>query len=894
MHLEQQIVEAIINDAQLAFKSNPGARTLSGGRCPLCNEKEVFVSLEKPFQLMCNRTGKCGYTESTRSRYSHLWSNLADKFPSSQTEPNATAQAYMSMVRGFPLMKTESWYEQGAMKLRNGRLAETVRFLLWDNCWWDRLINERDVRDNTKNGDKPTKADFKFGTKYKDKCWTPPEQKIVNGDHVYIVEGIFHAMAFSLSGYKVAAAFSCNNLPRELINANKGKNITWCLAYDAGNAGEYASLKFLKELNGMKEAARICLPHSETADWDDLYREQKLDDKYLKDSTWRGRLLSAESQEEKAFILYCWRKYHHTLITFKCHTYSVTVSTSDLTKALDGEDIDYANDQNLFNLHSKVAQIMNCEINGLHTEVDKFTKEIKYVYNAKTPGNRTGYIIDFSAFGIADKNAFSLSLQGKISYRRFTGSAGDFKLLIDRWEKTGNKTIETIPFIGYDETARAYVFPQVGYKEGKCVKVNEHGYLKFSDFGIKTTLKNVNFIHSEHFDVNILPDFIKVFDMNGLAALAYWTATLFTRQIKERHKSFPFLELTGEPEAGKSTLINFMWKLFGRDNYEGVDLLTTSNSSEGRTLSQLSNLPLVALESDREPDLTKGKGGRPSKAVDWDSFKKIYDLDGVLMSRGVKTNDNQVNESIFRGAFVITQNASVQGSPAIMTRINHLHCTTAHKKIENRPIADRLKTMPVEELAGYLHLVLTKEVEWLAAFFTAFTKYRHALTKTTNIKSQRIIDNHAQHMAAAEALTVIFPNLTPATLDQACSHIKERALERERRLSADHPLVQKFWQTYHHINDQKMTLIDEDKNETQRTDEKLNHSSNKAIIAVNLNDFYEQCRLRNQETISTDDLTNILPTSLYYRFLKQKTIRSKITNGSKRCFLFEKPISNQN
>jgi hypothetical protein len=340
----------------------------------------------------------------------------------------------------------------------------------------------------------------------------PPGQVIEKGDSVYIVEGIFHAMAFSLSGYKVAAAFSCNNLPRDLINAHKGQNVTWCLAYDAGNAGEYASLKFLKELNKLGEPARITLPHSANADWDDLYREEKLTAKYLEDCKWRGRLLAAESYKEKAFTLYCWRPYHHTLITFKHHTYSITVATGELTKALDGESIDYKTHQNLFDLNSTIDMVLNCEVNSLHSEVDKFTSEIKYVYKATTEENRTGLIIEFSASNIADKNSFSLSLLGKMSYKEFTGSANDFKLLKLKWSRNSKKTVETIPFIGYDETARAYVFPEVGYKDGKCVKVNDHGYLDFKDFGIKTTLKNVNFIHSEHFDVNILSDFIKVFE----------------------------------------------------------------------------------------------------------------------------------------------------------------------------------------------------------------------------------------------------------------------------------------------------------------------------------------------------------------------------------------------
>ncbi|UUA73069.1 toprim domain-containing protein [Cellvibrio sp. QJXJ] len=890
MNLEQQIVEALLNDAQLAFTKTSSSKKLWGGTCPDCKKKEVFISLEKPYQLKCNRLDNCGYQQSTRERYSHLLENLSEKYPVTESDPNATAKAYMSMVRGFPLIKTESWFEQGVVILPNGRYAPTVRFLLWDGFWWDRLINKDDVRDNVRNGGKPRKAMFKKDINYTGKHWTPPGQIIEKGDHVYVVEGIFHAIALYLSGYKVVAAFSCSNLPREFITAHKEQNITWCLAYDAGNGGENYSLKYLKEINGMKEAARICLPHSENMDWDDLYRAGMLDDKYLEDSKWRGRLLAAETYREKAFILYCWRPYHHTLITFKRQTYAVSVSTSDLTKALEGDAIDYATHKNLFELNSKVDLVLNCEVNSLHSEVDKFTKEIKYIFNAKTESNRNGQIIEFSASSIADKNSFSLSLLGKISYREFTGSAGDFKLLKQRWSKTSHKTIETIPFIGYDETARAYVFPQAGYKDGKCVKVNDHGYLDFKDFGIKTTLQNVKFIHSEHFDVNILPDFIKIFDMNGMAALAYWTATLFTRQIKERHKSFPFLEVTGDPEAGKSTLMNFLWKLFGRDNYEGVDLLTTSSSSEGRMLSQLSNLPLVALESDRETDL-KAKGGRPSKQVDWDSFKKIYDLDGVLMSRGVKTNDNQVNESIFRGALVITQNASVQASQAIMTRINHLHCTTAHKKIENRPIADRLKVMPVEELAGYLHMVLCKEPEWLQVFFAAFENHRYTLTKTTSIKSQRIIDNHAQHMAAAEALKVVFPNLTKETLQQVCKHLVLRAQERERRLKADHPLVQQFWEAYHYINDQKMTLIDEDRNETEVDDEKLNHSINPKHIAVNLNEFIEHARLRGQGFFDIEDLKKVLTTSRHYPFVDQKPVNSRKTKGNKRCFVFLKPVT---
>ncbi len=890
MNFDDQILDAIRNDSALEYKTgNENKRHISGLRCPGCKRKTLFIGLDQPHRLACSHIGSsCGYTEATMSRYKYLWENLQDKFPASNEDPNATAKAYMSM-RGFDLIKTERWFEQGSVVLDDGSYGPTVRFHLWDGFWWDRLINNRDIQKFTKHRGKPIKADFKKDIQYRGKHWMPPGMDICDGDFIYIVEGIFHAIAFYLAGYKAVAAFSTSSLPRELINANLKRNITWCLGYDAGQAGDLANLKYLKEINSLKEAARIVQPHSAELDWDDLYREGRLNDKYLDDCKWRGRMLAAETAMQKAFALYCWKPYPHTVMSFNKETYGIEVDVSEITKKLADEKIDFYEHGNVFETNAKVNPILNCELQYHHAEVDKFTAERKYVFSAFTKTAPKGENLEFTAANLSKRENFSLALLNKMTWLEFNGSQGDFVWLKKQWARSSSLTVETIPFIGFDETNRAYVFPSAGYKDGKCYPVNKHGYVAFKDCGLKTTLKNVNFVHTEKFDKKILPDFIKVFDLNGLAALGYFTAALFTRQIKEAHQSFPFLELTGEKEAGKTTLIRFLWKLFGRENYEGIDILTTSDSSRGRTLSQLSNLPVVLVESDREADLSKGKGGRPSKSVDWDDFKKIFDLDGVLMSRGVKTNDNQVNESIFRGALVITQNESVNSSDATMSRIVHLHCTTAHKKIENRSIADRLKKMSVDDLAGYLHLALTNEQQYLAKFFAAFDYHRLNLTKFTNIKSQRIIDNHAQVMAACDALTVLFDNLQKPVLDSVFAHMVNRAKEREYRLKADHPLVQKFWETYHHINDQVMTLIDEKGNEDELPNEKLNHSVNKQQIAVNLNDFYEQCRKRNQETLSIDDLKKLLPGSTCPRFIKEKPVVSRITRKQTRCFVFEKP-----
>lgn len=878
MNIENELVEALRNDPIIKFKRE-AAGSLTGGVCPSCGHKELFVSVNQPYRVMCNRRNNCGYAESTRSLYSFLFENLSERYPSTPTNPNATADAYLSVKRGFPIEKIKGWYEQGQIKMENLNYAETVRFPLWDGYHWDRLINEKDIRTF---GDK---AKIKYGTKFRNRCWQPPGQTIEPKDMVYIVEGIFHAIALHLSGHKVLAAISSSNLPRNVINANLGKQITWCLAFDNDEAGISASLKFVEEINGLKEPARIVLAEP-GKDWDDVYSEGRLDADYLEASVWRGRIAGARTAKHRAFAMYCWRPFNHCVMDFNNKLYTVKVDPVALTRDLEGDSISWAQHGDTFIKCTTVVPISNCLPSFLHIEQDKFTAEQKYFFEVKMAYHRKPFLIGVSPNTLNEPKAFSTTLLSTTPGGRFDGGSPDLTYLMRKWTDREVPYVQTIPFIGYDEGSKAYIFPSFGYKDGRLIKANRHGYLQVGTAGLKTTLGSVPLKHSTEFDGTWIEDFIKVFDLNGIGALAFFTASLFTRQIKEKHQAFAFLELTGEKEAGKSTLIRFLWKLFGRDNYEGIDILTTSAASEGRTLSQLSNLPLVLMESDREPDLKSGRGGRPSKSVDWDNFKKIYDLDGVLMSRGVKTNDLQTNDSIFRGALVITQNASVQGSEAIMSRIVHLHCTTAHKKLENRPIADKLKTMEVESLCGYLHHALIHEQQYLSAFFHAFEKHRKRLT-AHGINSLRVIDCHAQVMAAVEALTALFHNFPAQALAGALTHLVGCAEHRESRLSADHPVLEQFWDTYHYINNQVIQISDE-QGDREVPQQVLNHSLDKSLIAINLNDFIERCRSRGQESIPINDLKQLLPSSHRHAYVANKVIRSRITGKGIRCWIFKK------
>ena len=88
------MIEALEGDRELDFK-DIGDKYLQKGTCPNCGKEKLFISRDKPYQLKCNRDNECQFEQKTRERYSYLFENLSERFPATETNPNATADAYL-------------------------------------------------------------------------------------------------------------------------------------------------------------------------------------------------------------------------------------------------------------------------------------------------------------------------------------------------------------------------------------------------------------------------------------------------------------------------------------------------------------------------------------------------------------------------------------------------------------------------------------------------------------------------------------------------------------------------------------------------------------------------------------------------------------------------------
>ncbi|GLS24761.1 toprim domain-containing protein [Marinibactrum halimedae] len=884
LNIDDEIIESLRNDTEYAFKER--SNFFQYGRCPNCGKKELFVGKDKPGLILCNRRDECGFSITTRERYPALWENFAERFPSTDHDPNATARAFLGVNRGFNTDKLEGWYTQGFFQLPDNNWAQTCRFRLFEGeDYWERIIDPAHVKRAGK------KARFKQGTKYTDKHWSPPGQVIKKNDRVYITEGIFHTIAYHHIGKKAVCAFSCNNLPREFIAQHKDDNIIWCLAYDDEPGAHKHIRKYYQELKTLKQTVEIALTGSKK-DWDDLYRLDRLNDEELEACKWRGQLFIAESAKQKAFMHYAWKQQSYCILPFENQLYSVRVNLEVLSKQLDGERFDHHFHRDEFFRAAKIKNISNCIPNFLYVQKDKFTDERRYFFDVKLASSNRRYHVGITGPALTEPRAFGQALISNTDGGTFDGAAGDLKKLRDQWLNRQVDFVETVPFVGYDEESQTYIFPECGYQNGQRYELNEQGYIQLPNRGIKTTLSSIKITSTTEFDPTWVRDFIKVFHLNGVCALAYWTMSLFSQQIKLQLQGMPFLEITGEKESGKTTLIRFLWKLFGR-SYEGVDMNEMTDASRGRTFGQISNLPMVLLESDRE--VNSSAGGRPTTAVNWDVMKKLTDLNAVISSRGIKTNDNNTNEILNRAAYVVAQNASVDGGEPILSRFFHLHFTTAHKRPENRPIADRLKAMAVEDLGGYLHHVLTHEKEYLDQFFTYFKVFRERLDQVEELKvSDRTVDFHAQAMASVELLKFLLPEFPDFVIEKALDHVVERAKNRIDRMSCDHPEIARAWDFYlfQNYRTRKITIRENGKEETKTEKyEILNQHKQKNLIAINLNDFVQQARKAYQEPFSIDELKRLLPNSKRPKYLAKKKIRSSREGGNSTpmCFIFEKP-----
>lgn len=854
------------------FKKEAGG-WLRQGRCPSCSKKELFTNAAKPWVLRCGRLNKCGYEAHVKDLYPELfqdWSKRAE--PLMATNPNAAADAYMQQARGFDLDKIKGWYRQEShfdAKADNGRGAgsATVRFVVGTGHW-ERLI-DRPARFGKK------KAVFKFGMQYQGGWWAHPGQDLSDAGEVWLVEGIFDAIALHHHGIEAVALLSCNNYPEHALEAledmQRGKacKLVWALDGDAAGRGYTVKWAAKARAAGWTcEAAQIPQRAKGKLDWNDMHQRDKLGEKDLVEYRHHGALLIAASASEKALQIYRHSggkktefAFDHAkrLYWFKLDLEAFNRSVQQLEKEGRIDSDEELRDEALKQAHN-VRPIANCLPQPLYFQANALTDESWYYFRVQFPHDGAAIKNTFSASAIASASEFKKRLLSVAPGGMFTGTGQ----MLDRFIEDGLyqiQRVETIDFIGYAKEFGCYLFNDVAVKAGQLVEINDDD---FYDFG-KLSLKSLN--QSVHLSINqdsseYRQEWVgllwRCFGAKGLAALAFWLGALFAEQIRATQKSFPFLEIVGEAGAGKSTLIEFLWKLLGRSDYEGFDPSKSSLAARARNFAQVANLPVVLIESDREK---LGSDKSPHvKSFDWDELKTAFNGRSVR-ARGMATGGNETYEPPFRGAIVISQNNEVNASEPILQRIVHLTFDRSGQTPKTREAAMALEQTPMSHVSHFVLRAVMREAEVLATVAERTAAHEAALLKLDGIKSTRIAKNHAQLAALGDALRHVVP-LSDEQHEAMQACVVQMALERQQAINQDHPIVSEFWDTFEYLDEGNFPLN--------------HHRAPDEFIAINLNHFVAACKERGQAAPSIADLKKTLRTSKRNPFVECKVVNSVI------------------
>ena len=885
MSINDQVVSRL--KSEYGFKQV--GEWLREGVCPDCSKKSLFTHAHSPRVVKCGRLNKCGLEIHVKELFDDLFKDWSKTYVRTETNPNAAADAYLKEGRGLDISKIKGSYTQESFfdnKINQG--TATVRFTLPNGGWWERFIDQADRFDK--------KANFKYGYKINGYWWWHPANALMPKE-IWICEGIFDAIALAEHGLATVSPLSCVNFPENSLYELKAKydekrqtlpTLVW--AFDNDAAGQRYTKQFIeqaKKIGFESVAAQPPYDKHKKLDWNDLHELGQLTDEHLKKYRYFGDLLTAKSPTDAAVIRYMHTKLSQFYFEHGNRTYWFELDTAKLSKLIDVEaheiedmlgDIQGEDEQmaKFVRQTSTTHEILNAKLEALYFQRNDVTDESWYFTRVTT--NKGDKQTTITGDQLSSPSKLKPRLLSVFAGVLWTGSAMQLDI-IAKHQMEGLKEVKTTDFIGYAKEHQAYIFNDVAISKGKVVAKNSQDYYKIGRLEIKS-LANDPVLHintKDKPDFSWWNNFHRVRGAYGTIVMAWWLGTYFAEQIRGLDRSYPFFELVGQAGAGKSRLLEFMWKLSGREDYEGFDPSKSTSVAVYRNFAQVANLPIALIEGDRNDEDGKAKS---FKTFEWDSLKDAFNGRSIR-SKGVKNNGNDTYSPPFRAAVMISQNEEIQASEAMLTRIIHVKLTRDGQTLETKHIVDALDRLPIELTSRFMAHAIKNEDAILQTYREQVRVYEQAY-HSRGVTHTRIALNHAQVCALIDCLQrhVLIGMMTDQQTITAKQTLFAMAQQRVQRLQADHPDVDKFWSVFEYLQDTGKYV------NHKRVDDPNRH------IAINLNHLYQVAKTHYQDLPDITQMKRLLKNSSRYKYVDSNiSVSSNLDGWNKtiKCWIFTKP-----
>lgn len=875
MNLEGEILKGL--QARFKFKKT-GGEWLQEGVCPDCRKHTVFCAAKDPKIVRCGRQENCRWEDSVRNLLPDLFEDWSKRHPPSEADPHASADAYLSSERGLDLQLLRGSYTQEVYRDPKTReTSATVRFPVGDT-YWERIID--------KPGRFSGKAHFAFGGKPGGHCWIPPKvslDELARADDIWITEGIFNAVALCQGAHLTAvSAMSSNFWPKHFLELLRSalqqiKRATrprLVFAFDPGTAGVYWAKRFVKQAKaeGWDATAAQVTPDGEGTqkDWNDLlldhleWRGPKdrapLGPDAIESYLWNGAVTIASSPREKAKMLHERRKLAAFDFRHENRMWWCKVTYDDDEK------------RNL-----NIEEIANCAFRLLYRERDEIADETNYFLQVDFPEAEPTVKARFSSSAVANSGEFKKRLMAFAGTWSGTGEQLD---RIIRNQTRRLKVVEPIPFTGYSAPHRAWLLGETAVRDGRLIALNQEKYFDLGKSAVK--LRSSEKLLEIQYDADkIAFEWVSViwtaYGPKGLIALAFFTMSFFAVQIRERLKTIGFLEITGLPGSGKSTLVEFLWKLCGRAGYEGFDPNKGTVAFLARSLMKVSNLPVGLIEGGRDDDK---RGGY--KQFDYNELLVLYNGRSPR-GTGQKSGGFETSEPPFLGSIYLMQNERIDAIPAVLERLMSMDIDKSRWSPATKAAAIKLEGWPVEDLSGTIVHVIRQEAAYLPFYFDRYEHHdTHMPKRVEGLSNARPIKCHSQLAAGVEALAKIFPSVRPEWIEETLQLVDAMALDRQNSCGGDHPVVSDFWDKVQYLHEREKPEVHAEGNSVNQ------HRDPETTIAINLVDFEARCRNAGIAPPNMDQLKKLLRNSKSRRWIATKNVNNPAGRVLS-CWVFEQP-----
>lgn len=902
--MQSDLHSEVLKRLKVDYAFKEAGNYLRQGKCPDCAKKELWANAERPWVLRCGRIERCGYEGHVKQLYPDIFDDWSKRHKATPRDPNAAADAYLQHARGFDLQGLRGAYTQESYHDRDlGISTATVRFPVCDT-YWERLIDQP-----ARFGKK--KARFGWGGSYAGRWWQMPATTIddlAGASAIWFAEGIFDAIALNQSpaframDAHAVSLMSCNNYPEAMLDELRRAASAigrapprLVFAFDVGVAGTRYTRDFTKRA---REAGWLCgaaqaRPDGDIdggkLDWNDLAQRDKLKADDFQTYLWNGDVTIAPNATEKALLFYQRDKHASFPLVFSGRQLWANFSLERIQAVhqawLESDDPELTDFKTLPFVDQwhkaaaeavEISELANCVFRTLYYQRDPNLEEGSYFLRIEFPSDRAGVKATFSGAACATNGEFKKRLASIAPGAQWTGTQYQIdKLMQQHWRSI--RMVEAIQFTGYSIDHSAWIFGDIAVHKGRVFEPNDEDYFVLGKQSVKLRtadrLLRIRY-DAEKLNLAWLPPLITAFGPKGVAMLAFWFASLFADHIRSAQDSLGFLEATGIPGTGKSTLIEFLWKLYGRANYEGFDPTKATNAGIARTLGQVGNLPVVLIEGDR------GQETLHSRRFEWDELKTAYNGRAVR-TRAIANGGMETFEPPFRGAIVIAQNDVVEASPAMRERIMGIHFDKARFSPATKIAAEQLSAIPVEEVSGFIVHAVRREEQILAAYRDAFRRHESAMLRHPGIRNGRLAKNHAQLAAMLDAMRLVVTNLSNAQADEAHAFILTMLEDRQRAVESDHPHVEWFWERFDHIRSLQ----------TDTPTNPIDQSRVPDVHAISLVQFEQRCgELRLQMPCPSSELKRLLRTSKRRKFVDVKSVNSCVEGrGTVNCWVFRNP-----